>query len=323
MREDLLREAELELQETQRRNEETALRRRQEVMNRSPEIASLLAQREDLIHGTMRGILQREAAPEDLPERMEQVSQNIRKRLKNLGLPEDYLAPVYDCPLCRDTGYVGDVVRERCACVRRRYQARLRKAIGLPERGEETFETYDETLFADTPLPDVGLTERQAMAVIRDGCEKWANNYPAQIPRDLVLSGKSGLGKTFLLHAMANRLIQRGYNVLLISAYQFLETARRAYFDNEAQAEDLTGAEVLMLDDLGSEPMMQNVTIEQLFNLINERQRRNLATVISTNLSQEELRIRYTERIASRLTDRRNALFLPLRGRDVRNGRQG
>ena len=122
---------------------------------------------------------------------------------------------------------------------------------------------------------------------------------------------------------MANRLIQRGFNVLLISAYQFLETARRAYFDNEAQAEDLTGAEVLMLDDLGSEPMMQNVTIEQLFNLINERQRRNLATVISTNLSQEELRVRYTERIASRLTDRRNALFLPLRGRDVRNGRQG
>ena len=79
---------------------------------------------------------------------------------------------------------------------------------------------------------------------------------------------------------------------------------------------------VLFLDDLGSEPLMQNVTIEQLFNLINERQARRLSTVISTNLSIKELRTRYTERIASRLTDSRNCLVVTLEGQDVRrNGR--
>ena len=120
---------------------------------------------------------------------------------------------------------------------------------------------------------------------------------------------------------MAARLIERGHQVLLISAYRFLETARRSYFEADGQLEDLIASPVLMLDDLGSEPMMQNITIEQLFNLINERQRRNLATVISTNLNLAELRNRYTERIASRISDRQQCEFLQLRGRDLRNGR--
>jgi DNA replication protein DnaC len=121
---------------------------------------------------------------------------------------------------------------------------------------------------------------------------------------------------------MAARLITRGQQVLLISAYSFLETARKSYFENDDRLEELIGTPVLMLDDLGSEPLLQNVTIEQLFNLINERQRRNLPTVISTNLNQEELRTRYTERIASRLTDKRNVQFLVLRGSDGRTGRK-
>ncbi|MBQ6506313.1 MAG: ATP-binding protein [Clostridia bacterium] len=322
MREDLLKAVENELQEVQRRNEEISLRRRAEVSERYPEIRTLLAERESLIHGTIRGILQGKATPEQLPEKIEDISAGIREALQRHGLPADYLAPVYDCPECQDTGYVGQIVRERCGCVKRRYQARLRTAIGLPENGRETFEAYDETLFSEEPLPGSRLTERQAMERVRNYCEKWAENYPAQQPRDLVLSGKSGLGKTFLLHAMAARLIMKDVQVLVISAYSFLETARRSWFEQDGGLEDLIDAEVLMLDDLGSEPLMQNITIEQLFNLVNERQRRNRATVFSTNLTEEDIRNRYTERIASRLTDGQNCLFLPLRGRDIRNGRK-
>ena len=156
MREDLLKAVENELQEVQRRNEEISLRRRAEVSERYPEIRTLLAERESLIHGTIRGILQGKATPEQLPEKIEDISAGIRKALQRHGLPADYLAPVYDCPECQDTGYVGQIVRERCGCVKRRYQARLRTAIGLPENGRETFEAYDETLFSEEPLPGSG-----------------------------------------------------------------------------------------------------------------------------------------------------------------------
>ena len=323
MREDLLKETELELQEIRRRNEETEQARRREIFLGYPEIRELMEKRENLIQSAISGILKGNQAAEDLPAMMDQVSAEIREKLTGNAFPADYLSPVYDCPICRDTGFVGEVVRERCECVRKRYQEKLRRAIGLPETGEETFERYDPLVFPDEKLPGKEQTQRQSMEMVRSWCEKWTEAYPNQKPRDLVLSGKSGLGKTFLLHAMANRLISRGVSVLMVSAYSFLETARKAWFDQDEGLSDLIGSEVLMLDDLGSEPLMQNITVEQLFNLINERQRRNLATVISTNLNGDELKNRYTERIASRLTDRRNALFLPLQGRDIRNGRAG
>ncbi len=321
MREDLLKEALLDLEEDRRRNEETNLRRIREIRREAPEIAGLLDRRENMIGGGVRGILAGKTLPEDLPERMEEISGLIRRELVRKGYPEDYLTPVFSCPVCRDTGLVGDRIRERCECVRKRYQKKLRRAIGLQENGRETFETFDLNVFPDEKTERSAYTQREAMKVIRETCERWADACPDQTPRDLILSGPSGLGKTFLLHAMANRLIERDVQVLLMSAYSFLEIARRSYFEGGGQLEELIGTQVLMLDDLGSEPLMQNVTIEQLFNLINERQRRNLTTVISTNLNQEELKNRYTERIASRLTDQRNCLYIPIKGRDIRRGR--
>ena len=321
MREDLMNQVLQDLEDQRRRNEIIAREHRQTIRSREPEIAALMERREALIQQGMRGILAGHAAAGNLPERMEEISGRIHLALEKHGYPADYLSPVYSCALCRDTGFVGDRVRERCSCVQRRYQEKLRAAIGLPEDGRETFENFDPELFPEERTEGSSFTQRESILLVREACEQWVDLYPRQNPRDLVLSGKSGLGKTFLLHAMASRLIGRGTQVLLLSAYQFLETARRSYFEGEDGLEEVIGAEVLMLDDLGSEPLMQNVTVEQLFNLINERQRRNLATVISTNLNPEELKGRYTERIASRLTDRRNVLMLQLQGRDIRNGR--
>ena len=158
------------------------------------------------------------------------------------------------------------------------------------------------------------------MKMYRAICEKWANEYPRSMYRDLVLTGSTGLGKTFLLRSMAERLIERDVNVLLISAYRMLDILRKSYFENDQGSGELLSADVLMIDDLGSEPLMQNVTVEQLFNLLNERQNRNLSTVISTNLEMAKFRERYTERIASRLRDSRSCKILNLLGKDIRTG---
>ena len=84
------------------------------------------------------------------------------------------------------------------------------------------------------------------------------------------------------------------------------------------ELDSLMEADVLLLDDLGSEPLMENITIVQLFNLINERQTAGKGTVISTNLNVRELRERYTERIASRLTDKRQCTQVVFMGDDIR-----
>lgn len=322
MREELLREIEAELDDLRRSNEQEEISRKAAILRNEPEIAALLTQREQLIQGTLRDMLRGQAKAEDLPGKMAVISAEIRAALHRKGYAENYLAPIYRCEKCRDSGYEGDVVKTPCTCLIARYKEKIKEQMGLDAEGNETFERFDLNVFPDSPLSGSEITQRNMMESVRTLCENWANQYPENRRRDVLLIGKSGLGKTFLMHCMANRLLERGKEVRLISAYSFLQTARKSFFENDRGTDELMETPVLFLDDLGSEPLMQNVTIEQLFNLINERQARRLSTVISTNLSIKELRTRYTERIASRLTDSRNCLVVTLEGQDVRrNGR--
>lgn len=320
MREDLLKEIELEYDQIRFANEREEQRRREQIMTEQPEIYALVQEREELIFGTLRNILKGPSETGDLAGRMEKLSIGIRSRLEEKGFPADYLAPVYRCPICRDTGRTGEPVKEPCACLKKAYQQKLRRKIGLDSQNNQTFETFDLNVFPDDRIEGQEFSQRDLMKLHLTTCRKWAEAYPDTLYRDLVLTGGTGLGKTFLLHAMAEKLIEKDINILLISAYRMLEILRKSYFDNDQGSSELLDAEVLMIDDLGSEPLMQNVTVEQLFNLLNERQNRNLATVISTNLDMAKFRERYTERIASRLRDSRCCKVLNLLGRDIRIG---
>ena len=318
MREDLLNELENEYAAQRRKNEETEAFRRNKIRNEYPGIDALVREREEMIFGTLHRILKQDAEKDAFPEKMETLNGKIRELLKENGFPEDYLAPVYRCAKCRDTGYTGELIREPCECMQKAYLKKLREKIGLAGQKTETFETFDENMIPDEVNPETGFTQRQQTLFVRKQCEKWADSYPKPPVRDILLNGKSGLGKTFLMRAIANRLIEHGQQVLMISAYTFLQMARKSYYEAETGVQELMEVPVLMLDDLGAEPMMQNVTVEQIFHLLNERQNRNLSTVISTNLSLEELQKRYTERIASRLCDPKQCLVLTLDGKDLR-----
>ena len=322
MREELLAAVERDLEALRQAHEQEEERRKLEIREKHPEIFRLTQEREEIIFGSIRGILRGQAAPDGLPERMAEASERVRGALRDAGYPEDWLSPIVNCPDCRDLGYTGEPVRKMCDCMRKAYQRKLREKIGLGAEGRETFENYNANLFPDEALQGMSFSQRRLNQLVRKACEEWADTWPAQRPSDLLLSGPAGVGKTWFLRAMAARLIERDCQVLLISAYTFVDVARKSYFENDGGLEELTGMPVLMIDDLGSEPLMKNVTVEQLFNLINERRRRNLATVYSTNLDAQGIQERYSERIASRLTDPHSCNYLRLPGRDVRTGRE-
>ena len=319
MREDLLRELEAEYDQIRAENERTERARKEKIRTEQPEIHALVLERENLVFGTLRAILKGNAETENLPEKMERLNAEIREKLTAAGFPADYLAPVYRCPACQDTGRTGELIKEPCECLKKAYQQKLRATIGLNGGKRESFETFELSLFPDEPLPGKNYSQRMLMKKRRDDCREWADRYPNVQCRNMLLTGKSGLGKTFLLHAVAERLIERNVNVLIISAYKLLELVRKAYFSNEESAGELAEIDVLMIDDLGSEPLMQNVTVEQLFNLLNERLNSGLSTIISTNLTMDELQGRYTERIASRLRDRNRWKVITLEGKDIRS----
>ena len=319
MRNEILRALLVEYEEQRRENVREEDRRLSEATAKCPEIPELMAARQELIYGGVRGILSGNQTADDWPQRMEVLNRRIVDLLEQNGFVPDYLDPVFRCRTCKDTGYAGEPIREMCDCLKGRFYERLYREIGLGDDGGQSFDSFRLDIFPDSPLEERSFSQRQMMQAIRGECESWANQYPNARSSGLLLMGQSGLGKTFLMHAMAKKLVERGFHVLMLSAFRFLEIARRAYFGKGVEElEDVVNADVLFIDDLGIEPLMENITIPQWYNLLNERHVRGLGTVLSTNLMEAELRERYTERIASRLLDPRAYRLLQFIGSDVR-----
>ncbi|MDO4483160.1 MAG: ATP-binding protein [Clostridia bacterium] len=305
------RQRELDEQENQRRE--------QAAIARCPEIGKLMQQRQQLIFAGVQGILHSGMDFSATEKKMALANDRINALLVQNGFPADWLEPVYRCKTCRDTGYTGEPIREMCPCLKNAYYQKLYQKVGLHEAQEQSFEKFDASVFSDRVGEGMPFSQREAMEMIREACEQFADTAPAARYNTMLLMGKSGLGKTFLMHAMTKRLIDRGVNTLLISAFRLQEMTRKAYVTgDQSGVEDIMSASVLMIDDLGTEPLMENITVTQLYNIINERINANMCTVISTNFSEEELRKRYTERITSRLLDKRHCQVVKFIGDDIR-----
>jgi len=308
------------------RREENRLifeRREQETCEKCPGLRALLdARRESLIDGIRMGFSSREPGkpiPESPPNVFRELNARIADRLRQSNLPKDSLQPVYTCHECKDEGYVYAPSRRMCKCFEGELNRRIMQELGLSGAHPQTFETFNEALFLEEKLPPYGVSQRQVALNNRNVCMEYADSFPNTTTRDLLFVGQSGLGKTFLLQAIANRVAARGTLPLYISAYRWFETFRKAYFESDPeQTASIMTTPLLLLDDLGTEPLMSNITVTQLFNLLNERQIAGRHTVISTNLDTPELRERYTERIASRLLDSSSCRKLTFIGGDVR-----
>jgi len=214
------------------------------------------------------------------------------------------------CPTCQDRGFVPGGL---CTCVRNEAARRAYRFAGE----EVSFDTFDEGVFPDEEAVYAGHTQRGYMRRLKQVLQRYCDTYPAVAHPCMVLSGNAGVGKTYLLKCMAQALGSRGFTVMFLTAYRLNETLHQGML-GKADILPLLDCDVLCIDDLGSEPMFQNSTLRGLFNLLNDRWENGRGVLISTNLTPQEIRSRYEERIYSRLSDSRYSTTIPVYGRDLR-----
>ena len=305
-----------EQRQAENRREED--RRRREIAQNHPDLDRLLSERHQMILRSVRGAFSG-GVPADPERAMAEYNRKISALLSEKGYPADYLAPVCVCPLCRDTGYVyEDSIRRRCKCFQSAYLKALSET-GQDMGEEASFERFDEFRFPDPPLPGTDVTQREYMRLVRDRCAQYAAGVPGGKIKTLLLHGHSGLGKTFLLGCVENAVRQKGVDTLYTTAYDLLDALRNAFFSRTGDAVQMFfDVPLLLIDDLGMEPLMENITVEQFYNLLNARLLRGLYTAVSTNMNREELGSRYTERFSSRLLDTRTGMAIHFQGRDIR-----
>ena len=303
-------------------NEREQQARLAEAVARQPEIAELRAQSTELAFGAMRSILEqstperREAVARDMKEKGRAINARIRQLLTEAGMRSDDLELRYRCPLCRDTGYVGDAPARFCDCFEQRLRLRMYEDGSMAGTDEQNFDRFDLSL-----IPEEG-GQRDQLEKARIVCQRYADRFPDTDFRNLLLTGEGGLGKTFLLNCVFERVTSRGFSAVRVTAFRMFEAMRRQHVGNDEKYNGFSAlieTPLLLIDDLGAEPMMRNITIEYLFTLLNERAAARRHTVIATNLTPAQLKERYGERVASRLLDRRLCGAVQLKGKDLRS----
>ncbi len=237
-----------------------------------------------------------EHALEDLRLTISKLTSMKNQLLTGAGFASDYLMPVYDCPDCHDTGYIDG---HKCHCFKQAVISLLYKQSGIQEMLEkENFNTLTYDYFEGEDLSRFQNTV--------DESKKFLKSFDTDY-RNLFFYGTVGTGKSFLSGCIAKELIESGHSVIYFSASGLFETLSRNLFDykNKEESrnfhEELYGCDLLIIDDLGTE-FTNNVVVSQLFSLLNERHLNHKSTIISTNLSLEDLRNRYSERVFSRIT---------------------
>jgi len=233
--------------------------------------------------------------------------------LKSHGFSEDYLSLRFDCPICRDTGYVGG---KRCSCFIE--AARAITAEGASQAADAvSLDDFSLDWYADMPSAQLPGCTQHALA------EKALKEARALVEKgggkSLLVFGGTGVGKTFLLRGIYGGLLEKGDGPVMFTAQElFAEFARASFergFESGPFRRKIINCSVLIIDDLGTEFVNQFVGTS-LFQIVSERITGGKSTVISTNLGLEELKTRYSERIFSRLTE--SYTFLALETEDIR-----
>jgi DNA replication protein DnaC len=154
-----------------------------------------------------------------------------------------------------------------------------------------------------------GLDDTPAHVAVRD----WlASDRPT-----LVLSGGTGVGKTVAaVRAMMTRTRVQFIRALRIGAHFERWASDR---ESNVVALDL-GADLLVVDDLGQEPIEDRRAMPAIEEVLDSRQSERTRTLITTNLDADAIRDRYSERIRSRLAQ--NAKLFAVPGDDRRRVRR-
>ena len=239
-----------------------------------------------------------------------------KELLKAAGFPEDYLQVKYTCEICKDTGYNKEFY---CQCYRKLIRDVARQELGANSPLKKcTFATFRVDKYPNVVDSVIGINQREHMRSNYEYCKAYAENFTTDAT-GLFMYGKTGLGKTHLSLAIANVVIDRGYDVYYGSIQSIMDKLEAEHFGRlpreDSIKEDILNCDLLIIDDLGTEFTTQYTNAE-LYNIINSRILSSLPTIISTNLELGDIADRYSHRVASRIIGSSEAVYFC--GKDIR-----
>ncbi len=278
------------------------MKRREEIKNKYPEILDIENDIQKLCLKLTMSSLKGFNDPDELNRIKEKITDLRAEKYETLvskGYTPDYLNLHYQCPKCKDTGFIGI---EKCPCYKTKLIHLYYKNSELEEAVKyNNFNNFNLNLYSSHKLNDEKVTPRKNIEdILQFTMKEYLPNFKDS-DTNLLFYGSSGTGKTFLSWCIAKELLDRGFLVVYKTSDELLKALRDIKFNNDTDLENLlVNCDLLIIDDLGSE-QITDFTSAELFTLINKKLLKKKKMLISTNLSLPLITKRYSERISSRL----------------------
>lgn len=275
-------------------------------------------EKNELIPEIARKIVLKEDYSE-LQNRLEFLTVIMDFELKKVSLTEKDIVPNYYCGICNDTGNVNGV---KCQC--------YIDVFDTLSKRELKASTTKSTRLSDVKDDIISADKKEIYNKLINSLKRVVSSFPNLKTKFLVFCGASGCGKTYLANAMLNDFKARNFNVLSLTAFALNDAFLKYHtvFDGST-ADILTpimSSDILLVDDLGTEPFFKNITNEYLISVINERTSDGKLTIITTNFSPDMISTHYNSRINSRLSDNNTSKIIKFDFDDLRiqsNNKQG
>ncbi len=238
----------------------------------------------------------------------------IRKNaLRELNITEADLLPKHKCNHCKDTGYLESGAL--CKCVEQKLIDSLKDSCGMTGALNFRFGDNNFKIFA-------GTKQEKSMTSLYNTMQVFCEKFPKTKHTNILLSGPTGVGKSYLISAIANDILEKGYSVLYLSAFEFNDLVLKYHTSpidvRNNYIDGLMNSDLLIIDDLGTEPIRKNVSIDYLYSIMSHRMEHGLHTIFSTNLDADNLLDRYGERVFSRLFHKKHTIAKKITGDDLR-----
>lgn len=314
---DLLRQYEIKRDKNARLKE----KRIQEVYYKVPQIKEIDNEIMKMGLSLSKALLNEDSDHQALLEKLNKSLEKLKQErailLTENNIPLEYLEDQFDCRNCEDTGFLAN--GERCNCFKQKLINHTYSMSNLSNvLKKENFQSFDINLFSDKIFENQKITPRENMLHILSICESFVANFSSNNEENLLFYGATGSGKTFLANCIAKSLLDKGHLVMYQTAFkliELLENVRFRNFDDRDRSQLIFEADLLIIDDLGTE-MTNTFTNSEFFNIINSRLLANKKTIISTNFTPKDIMDTYDDRIFSRLFS--HFTMLKFYGKDLR-----
>ena len=302
--------------EQKRRDAEMELdKRREELYKKFPELEKIDSNINKSTINKTKAILKNKEEVGLWEDKISKLKEEKEKFLAKNNIDINLLQPNYECKICKDTGYIQQENQKTimCNCLKQRLLNISYNISNLSDIKKENFENFNINLFPDEINEQKYKTKgspRKNILRIKESCINFIENFNNLETKNLLFIGNTGLGKTYMSNCIANELLKRGKTVLYQTAPVLLETVIDNKFNKykTQNADDfynsILNVDLLIIDDLGAE-CLNSMKVSELFTILNTRilnlNNKPTKTIISTNLSIEQIFKNYEERIGSRI----------------------